>query len=50
LLSEADKFFENVEAACEEIQKSAGKKEFGGGETGDAAARGRNCASAARNW
>ena len=32
LLKEADKFFENVEAACEEIQKSAGKNRFGGGE------------------
>ena len=34
ILSEADKFFENVEAACEEIQKSAGKNSFGGEETG----------------
>ena len=33
ILSEADKFFENVETACEEIQKSAGKNRFGGGET-----------------
>jgi ATP-dependent DNA helicase DinG len=33
ILSEADKFFENVEAACEEIQKSAGKTRFGGGES-----------------
>jgi ATP-dependent DNA helicase DinG len=32
ILSEADKFFEHVEAACEEIQKSAGKNKFGGGE------------------
>src|SRR5579864_7612895 len=31
ILSEADKFFENVETACEEIQKSAGKTRFGGG-------------------
>ena len=31
ILSESDKFFENVEAACEEIQKSAGKNRFGGG-------------------
>jgi ATP-dependent DNA helicase DinG len=30
ILSEADKFFDNVEAACEEIQKSAGKTRFGG--------------------
>jgi ATP-dependent DNA helicase DinG len=33
ILSEADKFFENVENACEEIQKSAGKNKFGGNET-----------------
>src|SRR5580704_7033784 len=32
LLSESDKFFENVEAACEEIQAEAGKNSFGGGE------------------
>ena len=32
ILSEADKFFENVETACEEIQKSAGKNKFGGNE------------------
>ena len=50
ILSEADKFFENVEAACEEIQKSAGKNRFGGGEPANAAAHGRNCASAAPNW
>jgi ATP-dependent DNA helicase DinG len=30
ILDESDKFFENVEAACEEIQKSAGKTRFGG--------------------
>jgi ATP-dependent DNA helicase DinG len=30
ILSESDKFFENVEAACEEIQKTAGKNKFGG--------------------
>src|SRR5208283_3117252 len=35
ILSESDKFFENVEAACEEIQKSAGKNRFGGGETSE---------------
>ena len=35
ILSEADKFFENVENACEEIQKSAGKTRFGGGETSE---------------
>jgi ATP-dependent DNA helicase DinG len=32
ILSEADHFFENVESACEEIQKSAGKNKFGGNE------------------
>jgi ATP-dependent DNA helicase DinG len=32
ILSEADKFFENVETACEEIQKSVGKNKFGGNE------------------
>jgi ATP-dependent DNA helicase DinG len=32
ILSESDKFFENVESACEEIQKSAGKNKFGGNE------------------
>ncbi len=35
ILSESDKFFENVETACEEIQKSAGKTRFGGGETSE---------------
>ena len=34
ILGESEKFFENIEAACEEIQKSAGKNKFGGGETG----------------
>jgi ATP-dependent DNA helicase DinG len=34
ILDESEKFFENVEAACEKIQKSAGKNKFGGGETG----------------
>jgi ATP-dependent DNA helicase DinG len=34
ILSEADKFFENVEAACEEIQQSAKRDSFGGGESG----------------
>jgi ATP-dependent DNA helicase DinG len=33
ILDEADKFFENVETACEEIQKSAGKNRFGGSES-----------------
>jgi ATP-dependent DNA helicase DinG len=35
ILDESDKFFGNVEAACEEIQKSAGKTRFGGGETSE---------------
>ena len=34
ILSEADKFFENVEAACEEIQQNAKRDTFGGGEGG----------------
>ena len=34
ILSEADKFFENVEAACEEIQQNAKHDRFGGGESG----------------
>jgi ATP-dependent DNA helicase DinG len=33
ILSEANMFFENVEAACEEIQRSVGKNKFGGGES-----------------
>jgi len=32
ILSEAEKFFENVEVACEEIQSSVGRNKFGGGE------------------
>jgi ATP-dependent DNA helicase DinG len=32
ILSEADVFFENVEAACEEIQRNAGRNKFGSGE------------------
>ncbi len=32
ILGESDAFFESVEAACEEIQKSAGKNKFGGGD------------------
>ena len=39
ILSESDKFFENVEAACEEIQKSAGQNRFGGGESSAARRR-----------
>jgi ATP-dependent DNA helicase DinG len=34
ILSEADKFFENVEAACEEIQQNAKRDRFGSGESG----------------
>jgi len=33
-LSEADTFFENVEAACEEIQQNTKRDSFGGGEGG----------------
>jgi ATP-dependent DNA helicase DinG len=33
ILDEADKFFENVETACEEIQKSTGKNRFGTAES-----------------
>ncbi len=32
LLKQSDEFFENVETACEEIQKTVGKRNFGGGE------------------
>ncbi|MDE3067170.1 MAG: ATP-dependent DNA helicase [Verrucomicrobiota bacterium] len=32
ILSAADRFFENVEAACEEIQKPSGRNKFGGNE------------------
>jgi ATP-dependent DNA helicase DinG len=32
LLKESDQFFANVESACEEIQHSAKKRSFGGGE------------------
>lgn len=39
ILTEADKFFEKVETACDEIQRSIGKKSFGTGES-----------SAARHW
>ena len=34
ILSEADKFFENVETACEEIQSHARRDSFDGGEGG----------------
>jgi ATP-dependent DNA helicase DinG len=33
ILEETDNFFENVETACEEIQKSAGKNRFGSTES-----------------
>src|SRR5580693_2485452 len=33
ILAEAEKFFENVETACEEIQRHAKKNSFGGGES-----------------
>ncbi len=39
ILSEADKFFENVEAACEDIQRSAGRNRFGNAERAE---RGRS--------
>ena len=32
ILREADRFFEDVEVACEEIQRSVGKNRFGAGE------------------
>jgi ATP-dependent DNA helicase DinG len=32
LITEGDEFFSTVEAACEEIQQAAGKRNFGGGE------------------
>jgi ATP-dependent DNA helicase DinG len=35
ILSETDKFFESIETACEEIQKSAGRNKFGGGENSE---------------
>jgi ATP-dependent DNA helicase DinG len=40
LMTETDKFFDQVEAACDEIQKNVGKKSYGGGE--QALARSRN--------
>ena len=33
LLHEADRFFENVEAACEEIRRGVGRNKFGAGES-----------------
>ncbi len=41
LFKEADQFFGDVEAACEEIQQAAKKRSFGGGEA---------AASRRRNW
>jgi len=35
ILSETDRFFDNVEAACEEIRRSMGRNKFGGGETAE---------------
>jgi ATP-dependent DNA helicase DinG len=35
ILSEADRFFENVELACEEIQRSVGRNKFGGVESAE---------------
>ena len=50
ILSESDKFFENVESACEEIQATA-KPKFSGGEIlPPGGANGRNCASAVPKW
>lgn len=34
LLKESETFFENVEAACEQIQKETGKRAFGTGQSG----------------
>ncbi|HWI59766.1 MAG TPA: ATP-dependent DNA helicase, partial [Bacillota bacterium] len=34
LLKESDEFFHNVEAVCEELQQTAKKRSFGGGEAG----------------
>ncbi len=39
LLAESDVFFENVESACEEIQRSAKARSFGGGEQAEARKR-----------
>lgn len=47
ILDESDKFFENVETACEEIQKSAGKNRFGPGEDGS---RGQSSHQSKRAW
>jgi ATP-dependent DNA helicase DinG len=35
IISETDKFFESIETACEEIQKSTGKNKFGGSENSE---------------
>ena len=39
LLHEGEAFFSNVEAACDEIQRAAGKRSFGGGESAGARRR-----------
>ena len=46
ILSESDKFFENVERACEEIQAEAKKNAFGG----EGGARGRSPHPSRREW
>jgi len=50
ILNEADKFFENVEVACEAIQQNAKSGRFGGGDSGGRRVPGASSASAARNW
>ncbi len=54
ILSEADKFFESVEAACEEIQaetkKLLTKAAREDARPTKASGSGRSCASGARNW
>ena len=52
ILSESDKFFENVEAACEEIQPAGWQSAASVRRRArrGANANGPNCASAARNW
>ena len=46
ILDEADRFFGNVEVACEEIQKTAGKSRFGGEDS----ARGSAPYQSRRAW
>ena len=51
LLKEADEFFANVEAACEELQREAKKRSFGGGEAPwRAGGNGPSCASGGQSW